>query len=351
MVYSKYEPAVNIQSRDYFSREISIPSIGQEGLRKLQQSSVAIIGVGGVGSAAAYYLSRSGVGRLKLIDQDIVETSNLQRLQAATANDLFHPKAEVVADKLSEAAEWCNIEPIIETVTDTNASELLRDVDLIFDGLDNFRTRYILNESALRNRIPYLFASAIADQAHIALLNPPITACLECVIPHVTDKFEDSCETLGVNPSITGLAGAMGAGVAIRYLSGNPGNWSENLATVDIAGPELLLTKLARRADCDVCGNGKKGKPGQERSVTLLCGEHTANVVPLRDQTIEFSKIREIIPSDNIRLSTSSVLVYREGEFTVSLFRNGRFLIGGVRDEIQAAKMAREISENLGLQA
>ena len=344
------ELAMNMQSHDYFSRQVSIPSIGQEGLRKLQRSSVAIVGVGGVGSAAAYYLSRSGVGHLKLIDQDIVETSNLQRLHAATANDLLHPKAEVIANKLSETAEWCNIEPIIETVTDKNANAVLRDVDLIFDGLDNFRTRYILNKSALKNRIPYLFASAIADQAHLALLNPPTTACLECVMPHVNDKIEDSCETLGVNPSITGLAGAIGAGVATRYLSGNPSNWNENLATIDIAGPEFLLTKLAKRADCDLCGNRTNEKPRPEMLVTFLCGEHTANVLPLRDQIIEFSKIREIISSDNIRLSTSSVLVFREREFTVSLFRNGRFLIGGVKDEIQAAKMAREISEELGLQ-
>ena len=342
---------MSLRSLDYFSREVSIPTFGQEGLRKLQESSVAIVGVGGVGSAAAYYLSRSGVGHLKLIDQDIVETSNLQRLHATTTNDLFHPKAEAIANKLSQVAEWCVIEPIVETVTESNASTLLDDVDLIFDGLDNFRTRYILNESALRSHIPYLFASAIADQAHLALLNPPTTACLECVMPHVTDKFEDSCESLGVNPSITGLAGAMGAGAALRYLSGNPGHWSENLATVDIAGPEFLLTKLAKRTDCNVCGNDNDLKPRPTVRVTLLCGEHTANVLPSRNQIIEFSKIREIIPSEKLRLNTSSVLVYREGKFTISLFRNGRLLIGGVKDEIQAAQMAREISEYLGLQA
>ena len=340
-----------MQSHDYFSRQISTPSVGQGGLRRLQESSVAIIGVGGVGSAAAYYLSRSGVGHLRLIDQDIIETSNLQRLHGATANDLFHPKAEVIANKLSEVAECCKIEPIIETVRDRNASELLRDVDLIFDGLDNFRTRYILNESAKRNQTPYLFTSAIADQAHLALLNPPTTACLECIMPRVTDRFEDSCETLGVNPSITGLTGALGAAVALRCLLGSPGHWSDNLATLDIAGPEFLFTKLAKRTDCDVCGNSNNENPRPNRLVSFLCGEHTANVLPPSDQIIEFPKIMKIIPSEKILLSTASVLVYREGKFTVSLFRNGRFLIGGVEGESQAAKLAREISQYLGLEA
>ncbi len=338
-----------MQSLDYFSREISIPGIGPAGLQKLQESSVAIVGVGGVGSAAAYYLTRSGVGHLKLIDQDIVESTNLQRLHAATTKDLYHPKAEVIADGLSEEAEWCNIEPVIETITDRNAIDLLRDVDLVFDGLDNFRTRYILNRFAVLSETPYLFASAIADQAHIALLNPPKTACLECIMPRVADRFVDSCETLGVSPSITGLTGSLGTGVALRFLLGNPNRWSDKLVTVDMAGPEFLLTKLARRHDCEGCGNSNVDRSRSDRLVTFLCGEHTANVLPLNDLTIELSKIGNNIPSDKILLSSVSVLVYRHGEFTVSLFRNGRFLIGGVESETQAAKMAREISKQVGL--
>src|SRR6266566_1447686 len=293
-----------MQSLDYFSREISIPGIGPAGLQKLRESSVAIVGVGGVGSAAAYYLTRSGVGHLKLIDQDIVESTNLQRLHAATTKDLYHPKAEVIADGLSEEAEWCNIEPVIETIT---------------------------------------------DQAHIALLNPPKTACLECIMPRVADRFVDSCETLGVSPSITGLTGSLGTGVALRFLLGNPNRWSDKLVTVDMAGPEFLLTRLARRHDCEGCGNSNVDRSRSDRLVTFLCGEHTANVLPLNDLTIELSKIGNNIPSDKILLSSVSVLVYRHGEFTVSLFRNGRFLIGGVENETQAAKMAREISKQVGL--
>jgi molybdopterin-synthase adenylyltransferase len=340
---------MTIQSHDYFSREISTPSIGQEGLRKLQESYVAIIGAGGVGSAAAYYLSRSGVGHLKLIDQDIVEITNLQRLHGATVKDLYHPKAEVIADRLSDVADWCTIEPVIETVTDRNANELLKDADLIFDGLDNFRTRYTLNKSALTSGTPYLFASAIADQAHLALLNPPKTACLECIMPKVTDRLEDSCETLGVSPSITGLTGALGTGLALRSLLGCPSSGSDKLVTLDMAGPDFLLTKLVKRPDCDGCANGNMQTPRPNRPVTFLCGEHTANVLPPDDLIIEILKIGDKIPSENILVRKASVLVFRHEGFTVSLFRNGRLLIGGVEDEIQASKTAREISHYLGL--
>ncbi len=339
-----------IKSEDYFSRQVAIPSIGQEGLHKLQSSSVAIAGVGGVGSSAAYYLAKSGVGRLRLIDQDIVESTNLARLHSATTEDLFHPKVEVLANRLSELTQWCQIEPIIDTVTDRNADDLLGDVDLIFDGLDNFRTRYILNEYALRSGTPYLFTSAVADQAHLALFNPPRTACLECVMPHIADRFEDSCDTLGVSPSIIGLTGALGTGAALRFLLAQTSGWDDHLVTVDMAGPEFILTKSSKRQDCEGCGSNHGSKSQPARAVTLLCGEHTANVLPPDEMTLELSKVGSKIPPEKILLSTPSVLVYLHGTFTVSLFRNGRFLIGGVENETQAAKMAREISQHVGLE-
>jgi adenylyltransferase/sulfurtransferase len=340
---------MTIKSEDYFSRQIAIPSIGREGFRKLQSSSVAIAGVGGVGSSAAYYLAKSGVGHLRLIDQDIVERTNLARLHSATTEDLLHPKVEVLANRLSELVEWCQIEPIIETVTDRNADELLGNVDLIFDGLDNFRTRYILSKYSVRSGTPYLFTSAVADQAHLALLNPPRTVCLECVMPQVADRFEDSCETLGVSPSITGLTGALGTGLALRFLLANPGGWDDHLVTVDMAGPEFLLTKLSKRQNCQGCGTSHNSTSQPARAVTLLCGEHTANVLPRDKMTLELPKVGSKIPVEKILLSTPSVLVYRHGTFTVSLFRNGRFLIEGVENEKQASNTAKEIAQYLGM--
>jgi molybdopterin-synthase adenylyltransferase len=341
---------MSIQLQDYFAREIAIPGVGREGLHKLQSSAVAIVGVGGVGSSAAYYLARSGVGYLKLIDQDIIESTNIQRLHSATVKDIFHPKVEVLANRLSELAEWCQIEPIIETVTERNVDELLRDVDLIFDGLDNFRTRYILNRFALRSGTAYLFTSAVAHQAHLALLNPPKTACLECIMPHVTDRFEDSCETLGVSPSITGLTGALGTEVALRSLLGRSDDSNDHLITVDMAGPDFLLSKLSKRQDCEGCRH-EDGGSESKGTVRFLCGEHTANVLPPDSLTLELVEVSKSIPTERILLCTPSVLVYRHESFTVSLFRNGRFLIAGVEDETQASKMAREIGQTIGVES
>src|SRR5207249_1658309 len=123
-------------------------------LIKFSASTIAVAGVGGVGSSAAYYLARSGVGTIRLVDQDIVEPSNLPRIHGASREDLFHPKAEVISRRLSDSGSRSSVETVVETITDRNVADLFKDVDLIFDGLDNFRTRYILNKFALQSQTP-----------------------------------------------------------------------------------------------------------------------------------------------------------------------------------------------------
>ena len=333
----------DIDAAKLYVRQATVPSVGSEGLAKLRSSTIAVAGVGGVGSSAAYFLARSGVGRIRLIDQDIVEPANLQRLHSAIREDLFHPKVEVLSRRLSDLGGWSKVEPIVETITDRNVDELFTDVDLIIDGLDNFRTRYILNKFALQSQTPYLFTSAISEQAHLALLSPPQTPCLECIMPHVVDRFEDSCETLGVGPSITGLTGSIGAETAIRFLVGTPTRLTTHLMTIDLGEPEFLFTKLSKRDDCAVCSGLAEENLEASPRVTLLCGEHTANVLPFERLDLQLSQISSRIPIETILATTDSVLVYREGPYTVSLFRDGRLLIGGIDEDAKALMVATQV--------
>jgi len=134
-------------------------------LKRLQSAKVAVVGTGGVGSAAAYFLASHGVGHLKLIDQDIVEESNLHRLIGADPQDLHLPKAEVLSRKLNSRHPWTHTEAVVETLRAENSSDLLDGIDLIIDGTDNFRSRYVLNRFSAESHVPYLFTSAIATRA------------------------------------------------------------------------------------------------------------------------------------------------------------------------------------------
>ncbi len=311
---------MNVASSELYVRQATVPSIGPDGLTVLRSATVAVAGVGGVGSTAAYYLARSGIGRLRLIDQDIVEPSNLQRIHSATRQDLFHPKAEILARTLSEFDPLTRIDP---------------------------RTRYILNNFAVRSKTPYLFLSAVAEQAHSALLNPPNTPCLECIMPDVSDRFEESCETLGVSPIITGLAGAIGASTAIQFLQGAKTRLTDEMLTVDIAGSDFLYSKLSKKKGCAACSDLSNHERHSEPPVTLLCGEHTANALPPERMQVRLSSVSSGIPTEAILAKSDSVLVYRQGPRTISLFKTGRILIGGIDNEAEASRVANGIWRNL----
>ncbi len=277
---------------------ITVPEVGSEGLKRLQSAHVTIVGVGGVGSAAAFYLAQTGVGHLRLIDQDIVEPTNLHRLHGADQSHLYHPKAEVAAETLPHYAPWTKTEPIIDTLRASNVNELLRGSDIVVDGLDNFRTRYLLNQYSYETNTPYVFASAVQNQGHLGVIHPPETGCLECEIPGVLDRPEESCESLGVTPTITGLVGGFAAS----------------------SKPELP------EAD----------------PVTILCGGRVINVLPKLPLSLDLDLVSRSVPDRDILAVSTAVLVYRKGPIVVSLFHTGRMLIEGVEGREEALQIATD---------
>ncbi len=314
-----------------------------------------MVGVGGVGAATADYLARSGIGFLRLIDQDIVEPSNLHRLPGVEEEHLYHPKAEVIAATLARTNPWVSLEPVVDTLTLKNADELLDGADLIVDGLDNFRTRYYLNRQSCDRGIPYVFTSAIAAQGHVGVFAPPVTPCLECAFPAVVDRTEDSCEMLGILASAAGLVAAVAASEALKVLIGLPTLLKGQLLTVDMMGPDFLVSSVKRRDLCETCNATKKIEDISRGMLTTLCGEKTFNITPIVPRNLDLERIYQSIPSEAILARTNSVLVYRTGDFTVSLFKTGRLLLKGIDGEREALSAANEIwnqvsTEKLALQ-
>ena len=334
---------MNITFSEYFQRQTLLPEIGNKGLERLRKTRVAVAGVGGVGAAAAEYLARSGIGFLRLIDQDIVEPSNLHRLSGVGQEHLYHSKAEVVAGTIARSNPWISLEPVVETLRPNNVAELLEGMDLVVDGLDNFRTRYYLNNHSLERRIPYIFASAIAAQGHVSVFAPPETPCLECLFPGVVDRPEDSCETLGIVPTAVGVVAAIAASESVKVLLGLPTLLKGGLLTVDMMGPDFLLSLVKRRDSCETCNASKKARNAPEGTLTILCGEKTFNVMPRRPLSLDLRMISQSVPHDGILAATNSLLVYRMGELVVSLFKTGRLLIKGAGGEGDALSIASEV--------
>ena len=333
---------MNSQMLSYFARQTAVPEIGQAGLEKLQLAKVAVVGTGGVGSAAAYFLASQGIGFLKLIDQDVVEESNLHRLIGVDNEDLHLPKAEALSRRLRSRQPWTRTKAVIETLRTENVTELLINADLILDGTDNLRARYALNRFATENHVPYLFTSAIANQGHISLFNPPSTPCLECMIPYAESESLDSCETVGVTATIVGLIGTLAASEAMKRLLALPTAILGQLLTVDLAGPDFLFTKIARRKDCPVCSRSPS-KTIHHDSAIMLCGDNVANVLPEHDIALDLQSLNTKIPKESVVATSESVFVYTKQVHRVSVFKTGRLLIGNVRTEEAARQVAREV--------
>lgn len=339
----------------YFARQNAIHGFGTQSLKSLLESRVAVVGCGGVGSAAAEYLARSGVGHMKLIDQDVVDPTNLHRIHCAGIEDTYQPKAEAIKKRLETDHPWLDIEAIVETVRSANADQILDGVDLFVDGLDSFRTRYSLNSFATRTRTPYLFASAIGNQAHAALLNPPETACLECAFPSATPLVSESCETLGITAPTVGLIGAIAADVAVKHLSGIQSGLLGNLLTVDLGGPDFLVSPLAKRKDCSACsstGSENTEAPEARGEIMALCGDKTFAFTPPNKEERRFDLLtasREIKGSWRILSASSKVLTFQEENIVFSIFDSGRILIRGISSEREASAYAVKVWKEIAL--
>ncbi len=333
---------MNVQMIDYFARQTAVQEVGIDGLKKLQSATITIVGAGGVGSSAAYFLASQGIGHLKLIDQDIVEESNLHRLLGVDQGDLHLPKAEALARKLNSRHPWTRTEAIVETLRTGNSRELLDQTNLIVDGTDNFRSRYVLNRFAAENKVPYLFTSAIANQGHLSLFSPPTTPCLECLLQDSGSISAESCETLGVNPTTVGIIGSLAAAEAVKRILGLPSNLLGHLLTVDLAGPDFVSTAIKKRDDCRVC-NGSPSEPVHGDSVVMLCGDNVANVLPEREIELDLQSLSGKIARESIVATSDSVFVYTRQTHRVSVFKTGRLLIGNVPTQEAAKQVASEV--------
>lgn len=333
---------MNVQMQDYFSRQSAVREFGNEGLKRLQDATIAVVGTGGVGSAAAWFLASLGVGHLILIDQDIVEDSNLHRLIGVEHYDRNLPKAEAVARKIKSRFPWTTTKSIVETVRAENSASLLEGSNILLDGTDNFWTRRILNRFAIKKKVPYLFTSAIANQGHLSLFNSPTTPCLECVIPRLESNSKESCETLGVTSAIVGLVGNLAAMETAKHILGLPTELRGRMLTIDLLGPDFISSGLAKNMDCEACGSGSRSKYTQGK-VVMMCGETTANVLPKKGVSVDLQAFAAMIPREKLIAASRSVVVYDREGHKVSVFGTGRLLIDRISGEESALEIASEI--------
>ena len=244
---------VNLTPYDLERYDRQILLIGEEGQRKLKEARVMVAGVGGLGSPVGLYLAAAGVGRIRLIDCDTVELSNLNRQVLHWDKDIGRRKVESAREKLGEVNPSVSVETIDEMITEENVLRLVGDAQAIVDCMDNFPTRYALNQAAYRKGVPFFHAAVYGMEARVTTILPGETACLRCLYPSAPppEKFP----VVGAAPGMAAMVQVM---EVIKYLTGVGELLKNRLLILDGETARCTEVTLRRNPSCCTCGPSRK---------------------------------------------------------------------------------------------
>jgi adenylyltransferase/sulfurtransferase len=332
---------------EFYSRQTAMKEIGQKGQQKLAEAKVAIVGAGGLGTVSSLYLALAGVGHLRLIDQDTVETKNLHRQILYTVDDLRYPKAEAAAKHLEKLNPLLKAEAVTENLNQKNVERLLAGVDCVVDGLDNMITRYLVSRACIKLSVPYVFGAAIGLEGNISVFSPPVTPCLECIMPNLSDNELQTCSTRGVLGATPGIIGTMQALETIKIITGAGSPLKGRLMVCDFSDMSFATIDIAKNANCPTC-HGEPGIASLKQKFVWLCGQKTANVNPEKPLKLNLNQIyQDINKRFKVRVKSHMAIMFDYKDLEISLFNGGRMLIKNVTNENTALKAYKEILQAL----
>ena len=322
-----------------YAKQVLFSSVGPSGQERIARSTVTLVGLGALGNVIAGQLARAGVGRLRLVDRDFVELSNLQRQTLFDEQDAQQrlPKAIAAAAHLRAANSEVDIEPHVADLTAHNAESLLQGSDLVLDGTDNLETRFLVNDVCVKLGLPWIYGGAVGASGMTMTIVPGLTPCLRCLIDHAPSPgLMPSCDTEGILAATTGVVGSLQVAAALRLLaSGKP---QEGLLTLDVWEREFHHLGLERRSDCPCCVERRFEYLAGERTswTTVLCGRNSVQIVPPEEAEISLEALQERLTPIGVTSYNGFLLSLQVGEREIVVFPTGRAIVRGTTDEAEA---------------
>jgi len=328
--------------QERYSRQVLFGGIGADGQQRLLESRVAIVGCGATGSALASLLARAGVGTLRIIDRDYVEPSNLQRQTLFDESDAAEslPKAIAAARKIGSFNSHIIAEPLANDLTPGNIGELLAGVQLILDGTDNFETRYLINDYAVKNSLPWIYTAAVGSYAATMNVLPGQTACLSCIFPESPTGVIETCETAGILNSAVNFAASIAATEVLKLLTGARQSLRRTLISWDLWKNQRAEVSADKpRVDCQTCGKRDFiHLAGAGRPHITLCGRNSVQIHE-HHRPINFCEISERLSSHGSVRRSDFVLKFWKEPFEMTIFPDGRAIIKGTTDTAVARSL------------
>jgi adenylyltransferase/sulfurtransferase len=327
-----------------YSRQALFQGIGVEGQRCLAAGRVAIVGCGATGSALAGILARAGVGTLRIIDRDYVEPSNLQRQSLFDEKDAaeYLPKALAAERKIAAFNSEIVVDPKVDDLTPANIDLLLQGTDLILDGTDNFETRYLINDYALKQSIPWIYSAAVGSYGVTLNVLPGKTACLACIFPDSPRGMIETCETSGILNSAVTLVASIAATEALKFLVGGADatQLRRTLLSFDVWKNEHAeISAATPRPGCRACGERDfVHLAGEGRPHITLCGRNSVQIHE-RQRPIDFAEMDRRLQTHGVVRHNAFVLKFWRDPYEMTLFPDGRAIIKGTSDTAVARSL------------
>ena len=318
-----------------YSRQVLFSGIGPQGQARLASAHIALVGCGATGAAAASLLARSGVGRLTLIDRDFVETSNLQRQVLFDEQDAREalPKAEAARRKIALFNSDTAIQAQVADLVPGNIHTLLSGAALVLDATDNYQTRYLINDYAIEQGIPWIYAGAVGAYAVSMSILPGETACLACLFPEAPIGLVETCDTAGILNTAVNLAASIEVTEALKYLVGARAAMRRTLISHDLWTNERSeVSSRLPRAGCSVCqGRDFRHLRGESRPYITLCGRNSVQIHE-HGRPVEFAALAAKLAHHGSVRYNSLTLRFTRGAHTITVFADGRAVVQGTSD-------------------
>ena len=335
---------VNDSLQEKYSRQMLFAGIGEEGQKRLLASSAVIVGCGAIGAAAAGLLVRAGVGRLRIVDRDFVEPSNLQRQTLFDEADALAslPKAVAAERKLRAINSSVQVEGTVADVTPQNALELLSGFDLILDGTDNFETRFLINDFAVQSSRPWIYAAAVASYGLTMTIRPGLTPCLACLLETSAggQGLEETCDTIGVLGPIVNLISSLEVAEAMKLLAGREEALHGRLISCDVWSGHFQSVRVARNPDCRACvRHDFSYLEGQVQPHITMCGRDSVQIHE-RGRKLDLGALRGRLASTVADVRHNEFLLrFRVPPYEMTVFADGRAILKGTKDPATARSL------------
>jgi molybdopterin/thiamine biosynthesis adenylyltransferase len=333
---------ISLEVDERYSRQVLFAGIGVDGQLKLAAARVVVVGCGATGSALISLLARAGVGTIRIIDRDYVELSNLQRqalFDEADATESL-PKAIAAAKKVAAFNSNIVIEPRVADLTPANIPDLFAGMQLILDGTDNFETRYLINDFAVKTSLPWIYTATVGSYCVSLNVLPGKTACLACIFPDSPQGAVETCETAGILNSTVNLAASIAATEALKLLVGAEDQMRRTLLSFDLwTNQRAEVAAEHPRAGCRACSLREFiHLAGEGRPHITLCGRNSVQIHERRRPVNLAEMTKRLKPHGTVR-HNDFVLKFWHEPYEMTLFPDGRAIIKGTTDTAVARSL------------